>query len=135
MSKDMLSVEQSAELIRRGVRPDAASMIRIDFGDSYAYVCGEQAQTVMDCVKGKYLIAEDRVFTTLDILHILPRKVKNYWGDWCELLGINMTNLSGWCVSYGSTWCEDCGPLKDLLYEALIWCLDNNQVSCQWLNE
>lgn len=74
--KTTLTIEQSAELIKRGVSADKASVVCMNFNGTYAYVCGEEAQTVRDCVNSKFYVEESRVFTLTDLLSILPKHIR-----------------------------------------------------------
>lgn len=74
--KTTLTVQQSAALIKRGVSIDKASMVCMDFNGTYAYVCGEEAQTVRDCVNGQFYVEESRVFSLLDLLSLLPKHIR-----------------------------------------------------------
>ena len=69
--KQTLSVEQSATLIAKGISADKASMVRLDFNGTYAYVSGEEAQSVRDCVNGQFYVEECRVFALADITALL----------------------------------------------------------------
>ncbi len=92
--KNCLSVEQSAELIKRGVSADKASIVCIDFNGTYAYVSGEEVQTIRDCVNGKFYVEESRVFTLADLLAMLPITIGNF------LLSISTSSDGTWCVAY-----------------------------------
>lgn len=132
--KTTLTIEQSAELINRGVSDAKASMVCLDFNGTYAYVCGEEAQTVRDCVNGKFYVEESRVFTLADILDILPRLVPDSGGDFSYALKIQPCSLPGWTICYYA-YSLDKGKgyhsaqeLVDALYDLLLWAIDNNYV-------
>ena len=73
--KTQLTAEQSAKLIELGVSPERASETRIDFNGRYAYVCGEEAQLVRDCVNSHFYVEECRIFTLADICALLPKEI------------------------------------------------------------
>lgn len=109
--KDCLSLEQSAELIRRGVCAASASKSEV----SYAYNPHTHER-----------IAFARaIFTLADILSLLPQIFEDYY------LNISGSAL-GWGIDYLS-WHEkdpinvgSDDELIDALYSALLWCIDNN---------
>ncbi len=124
--KTTLTPEQSATLIAKGISADKASMVRMDFNGTYAYVSGEEAQTVRDCVNGQFYVEECRVFALADILSLLPKTI-NYKTLYMECLGTT------WEVGYR---CERKTfsiseviykeELIDALYELVLWCIDNH---------
>lgn len=73
--KTILSIQESAELIKRGVSADRASMVCMDFNGTYAYVCGDEEQTVRYCVNDQFYVEENRVFTLADLLSLLPKEI------------------------------------------------------------
>ena len=75
--KTQLTAEESAKLIELGVSPERASETCIDFNGRYAYVHGEEAQTVRDCVNGHFYAEECRIFTLSDIIDILPKSIEH----------------------------------------------------------
>lgn len=129
-----LTIEQSAELIKRGVSADKASMVCMDFNGTYAYVCGDETQTVRDCVNGQFYVDESRVFSLADILDILPRLVPDSCGDFSYALKIQPCSLPGWTVCYYA-YSLDKGKnyysakeLIDALYKLLLWAIDHNHL-------
>lgn len=134
--KQMLSVEQSAELIKRGVSADKASMVCMDFNGTYAYVCGEESHTVRDCVNGQFYVEESRVFTLADLLSLLPKEViadtrfcKN------ETCPINIRwdyTMGIWFVVYELVSLPDGigedSELINALFSTLLWAIDHNHV-------
>lgn len=124
--KTTLTPEQSAALIAKGISADKASMVRMDFNGTYAYVSGEEAQTVRDCVNGQFYVEESRMFSLADILSLLPKTI-NYETLYIECLGTT------WEVGYR---CERKTfsiseviykeELIDALYELVLWCIDNH---------
>ena len=112
--KNLLTPEQSAELIKRGVSADKAS------NNSYNYHCHYH----------------EPIFTLADLLSLLPTSIMH--GNF----KMNIAhNSNGWNASY-ILW-DSCleglyvrdedgdmtaDELIDALYELLLWCLDNNHV-------
>lgn len=132
--KQMLSAEQSAELIKRGVSIDKARMVSMDFNGTYAYVCGGEAQTVRDCVNDKFYVEESMVFSLADLFDILPKLVPDSGGDFSYALKIQPCSMPGWTACYYA-YSLDKGKgyhsaqeLVDALYELLLWVIDNNYV-------
>ena len=128
--KTQLTAEESAKLIELGVSPERASETRMDFNGTYAYVHGEEAQTVKDCVNGYFYVEECRIFTLADILDILPKKVKIHRdGDTLSMI----YHCGQWRVGY-SNCAEYCNHTKvapeliDALYSLLLWCLEKGYV-------
>lgn len=128
--KTSLTPEQSATLIAKGISADKASMVCMDFNGSYAYVSGEEAQTVRDCVNGQFYVEECRVFTLADICSLLPKEIEN---------GLYSLDLMADNVEWGSVYSsahEGYNPyvvanekeLIDALYKTLLWTIDHNHV-------
>lgn len=130
--KNLLTIKQSAELIKRGVSADKASMVCMDFNGTYAYVGGEEAQTVRDCVNGQFYVEESRVFSLSDLLLLLPKKITLEPGmnaclnifmaddDYCVTSYTLNNNAS--IVAIGP-----CEPI-DSVYRTLLWVIDHNHV-------
>lgn len=134
--KTTLTIEQSAELIKRGVKADKASMVCIDFNGTYAYVCGEEAHTVRDCVNGQFYVEESRVFTLADLFSLLPKKITFGHRTNCRLK-IQPIISSKDCISEVWQACylhtslkanAEAPELIDALYNLLLWAIDNNHV-------
>lgn len=131
--KTTLTIEQSAELIKRGVNPDKASMVCMDFNGTYVYVSGEETQTVRDCVNGQFYVEESRVFILSDLLSLLPKTINNgnYYLDLSYGFGDWTVSYILWDSCDEETYIEDTQgektekELVDALYELLLWCLDN----------
>lgn len=131
--KTTLTIEQSAELIKRGVRDDKASMVCMDFNGTYAYVCGEESQTVRDCVNGQFYVEESRVFSLSDLLSLLPKEIEQGNATYELLIEGVETN---WRVRYyyadlevyDYTEAFNEEELIDALYNLLLWAIDNNHV-------
>lgn len=97
--KTTLTIEQSAELVKRGVSKDKASMVCMDFNGTYAYVSGAEAQTVRDCVNGRFYVEESRVFSLSDLLLFLPKHIPFANAEW--YLNIQWEILDNkWYVQY-----------------------------------
>lgn len=134
-----LTIEQSAELIKRGVSADKASMVCLDFNGTYAYVSGEEVQTVRDCVNGQFYVEESRVFALADLLSLLPKEITItmdfYNVSRLACLHISATN-ERWYVSYKyefeerEYWCKmfNSENLIDALCKLLLWAIDHNHV-------
>lgn len=131
--KQNLTIEQSTELIKRGVSAGKASMVCMNFNGTYAYVSGEEAQTVRDCVNGQFYVEESRVFALADLLSLLPKEIKQGTTVYELLIEGVETN---WRVryyyadldGYDSTEAFNEEELIDALYKLLLWSIDNNHV-------
>lgn len=106
--KTTLTIEQSAELIKHGVsRKQATSSVWSPSENAYIYP----------------------IFTVGNILSLLPKEVGKI-----HSLRIYADN-TGWDVTYG-TYHEGYEPkylasgkeLINVLYTALLWCIDNNYI-------
>ena len=135
--KTQLTAEESAKLIELGVSPGKASEICIDFNGAgrYAYVCGEEAQLVRNCVNGHFYVEECRIFTLGDILDILPKGIC-YEGLWIKLRitsWIDEPWFAGYQNQVGIYVTPNKAPfsapeLIDALYSLLVWCLKKGYV-------
>lgn len=132
--KTTLTIEQSSTLINKGVSEEKASIVCIDFNGTYAYVGGEESQTVRDCVNGQFYVEESRVFTLTDLLSLLP-KTLNFKDLYMECLGAT------WEVGYryerktfSISEVIHKEELIDALYELVIWCIDN-LVGLDWYDD
>lgn len=133
--KTTITPKQSAELIKRGVSADKASMFCIDFNGTYAYVSGDEVQTVRVCVNSHFYVEESRVFTLADLLSLLPN---NYPGD--ELnsgdkrvyLTITAVDWDRWMAKYSTVHKVIAARIHDemidAVYELLLWAIDHNHV-------
>lgn len=72
--KTLLTAEQSSKLILFGVNPEKASMVCLDFNGTYAYVCGEETQTIRNCVNGQFYAEESRIYALADLFSLLPKR-------------------------------------------------------------
>lgn len=132
--KTQLTTSESAKLIELGVSHEKASEICMDFNGTYAYVQGEEAQTVRNCVNGHFYVEECRIFTLADILDILPKFVPDAGGDLSYALKIQPCNLPGWQVCYyaysldNGKGYQSSPELIDALYSLLVWCLEKGYV-------
>ena len=132
--KTTLTVEESQRLIELGVDPKMASTTCINFNGTYAYVSGEDSETVRDCVNGQYYTEECSCFTLTDILSILPKEIiaDTIMGEDfpCALTIRWDENRKVWHCAY------ECLPLPltvgespeliDALNSLLIWAIESN---------
>ena len=130
--KTLLTPEESQRLIELGVDPKMATTTCINFNGTYAYVSGEESETVKDCVNGQYYTEECSCFSIADILSILPKEIiaDTIMGEDfpCALTIRWDENRKVWHCAY------ECLPLPlnvgespeliDSLYSLLIWCLE-----------
>lgn len=133
--KTTLTIEQSAELIKRGVSAGKASMVCMNFNGTYAYVSGEEAQTVRDCVNGQFYVEESRVFALADLLSLLPKHIRiehrHYYlrmntfvlTDEENPMWIARYITSNSAITLHERWSEE---LIDALYKLIISLLDNH---------
>lgn len=143
--KTTLTIQESAELIKRGVSADKASMVCMDFNGTYAYVFGDEEQTVRYCVNDQFYVEENRVFTLADLFSLLPKEIDvdfpNADGgidtedcclctQWC--INGDYADNHQWCVFYTPGFQvvgDSCAKeLIDALYKCLIWAIDHNHV-------
>ncbi|MCM1356448.1 MAG: hypothetical protein NC212_08595 [Staphylococcus sp.] len=88
-----LSPEQMAELKSLGLDCSDASMCCINFNGIYAYVGGEEAETVKDCINGKFYVEICPAYTLEDIIYktnanILYRPTDKGIMEWrCQVQG------------------------------------------------
>lgn len=134
--KNYLTAEQSATLIAKGISADKASMVRLDFNGTYAYVSGEEAQSVRDCVNGQFYVEECRVFALADITALLPNELSTDTimcdNDICPISIRWDKNCQKWFVGY------DLVPrpvgvgvdseLIDALYSLLCWTIEKGYI-------
>ncbi len=132
--KTTLTPEQSATLIAKGISADKASMVCMNFNGTYAYVSGEEAQTVRDCVNGQFYAEEFLVFSLADIHSLLPREIVTDTimgeNDVCPIAIRWDENCKKWFAGY------DLIPrpvpvgvdseLIDALYSLLCWAIEND---------
>ena len=125
--KTTLTPEESQRLIDLGVDPKMASTTCINFNGTYAYVSGEESETVRNCVNDQYYTEECKCFSIADFLSILPKEIKIHRdGDTLSMI----YHCGQWRVGY--THCaEYCNHTKvapeliDALNSLLIWVLKN----------
>lgn len=115
--KNCLSVEQSAELIKRGVKADRASMSNTPM------------QAAVDA-RGIVRIPRQPIFTLTDLLSLLP--VDIYYEHKTYELAMRFI-FEKWHVEYSRDNLDilaitHATELIDALYEMVLWCLDNNHV-------
>lgn len=120
--KQMLSIEQSAEIIKRGVGADRASY------DSCAISVESAVRTPLQ-----------PIFTLTDLLSLLPKEITItmdfYNVSRLACLHISATN-ERWYVSYKyefeerEYWCKmfNSENLIDALCKLLLWAIDHNHV-------
>lgn len=128
--KTTLTPEQSAVLIAKGISADKASMVRLDFNGTYAYISGEEAQTVRDCVNGQFYVEESRMFSLADILSLLPKQIglNNLYLDYLSIDRIEV-GYRGERRSFGILHLVFSEELIDALYELLLWAIDNGHIN------
>ena len=137
--KTQLTAEESAKLIELGVSPERASETRMDFNGTYAYVHGEEAQLVRDCVNGHFYVEECRIFTLADILDILPKKITFGQRTNCRLklqpIISSKDRISEvWQACYLHTSLKanaEAPELIDALYSLLVWCLEKGYLKTE----
>ncbi|MDE6246663.1 MAG: hypothetical protein K2M41_02320 [Muribaculaceae bacterium] len=134
--KTTLTPEESQRLIDLGVDPKMASTTCINFNGTYAYVSGEESETVRDCVNDQYYTEECRCFSIADILSILPKEIEDSNLDIISTqVDIkNHKKVSGWMVTYTDNYNDlafgdesvfQSSELIDALNKLAIWCLEN----------
>lgn len=64
-----LNPKQMAELKSLGLDCSDASMCCVDFNGTYAYVGGEEAEAIKDCINGKFYVEISPAYTLEDIIH------------------------------------------------------------------
>lgn len=120
--KTNLTIEQSAELIKRGVNKDKASLMQDDD-------------------RGMWPYPSVPIFTLTDLLSLLPKEITltmdfyNVSISRLACLHISVTNKR-WYVSYKyefeerEYWCKKFNSenLIDALCKLLLWAIDNNHV-------
>lgn len=109
--KTTLTIEQSAELIKRGVSADKASY------DSCATSVGSTVRTPIQ-----------PIFTLADLLSLLPKKIDDTYR-----LKIQSCDWPTWTVCYtdfqsGAKGWHQSMELIDALYNLLLWAIDHNHV-------
>ena len=124
--KTTLTIEQSAELIKRGVSAEKASMSNATM------------QAAVDA-RGIVRIPRQPIFTLADLLSLLPKEItvtmESYDVDRLACLHISSTNEK-WYVSYKyefeerEYWCKmfNSEELIDALYKLMIWAIAHNHV-------
>lgn len=115
--KTTLTIQESAELIKRGVGADKASY------DSCATSVGSTVRTPIQ-----------PIFTLADLLSLLPKTINNgnYYLDFSYGFGDWTASYILWDNCDEGTYIGDTQGEKtakefiDALYELLLWCLDNH---------
>lgn len=121
--KTTLTIQESATLISKGVSPERASMVCMDFNGTYAYVCGEEAQTVRDCVNCKFYVEENKVFALADLLSLLPQAERDLGGI---TVGFDVER-GKWAATYEySDYMAREDELIDSLYKLTLHLIDNH---------
>lgn len=135
--KTELTTEQANKLIQCGISPRKARMVRLDFNGTYAYVYGEETQTVRDCVNGQFYVEESRIFTLADLFSLLPER--KAFADAEAYLNIHF-ELAGhkWVAQYLDFDKDDdvivdysADELIDALYLLCVWCLDRGYITLE----
>lgn len=135
--KRTLTPEQWQRLIELGVDPSKASMMRLDFNGTYAYVSGEETDIVRACVNAEYYTEECEMLDLTDILALVPKEIdgypllifaKRFFEETDEV-------AEGWTVLYtkndltaafGNESIYSALELIDVLFELLCWVLQNH---------
>lgn len=124
--KTILTVEESQRLIDLGVDPKMASTTCINFNGTYAYVSGEESETVRDCVNGQYYTEECMCFSIADILSILPKEIDD------SVLGMEYdSEFKQWWAGYNAVSLKSAPELIDALNKLAIWCLENGHLKTE----
>ncbi len=119
--KRNLTVEQSDKLVKLGVDPSKASKYEVFGNTFYGRGIGENVKPI---------------FTLADILELLPKEIKNVYGD---PYGLNLNWDEDWEAAYFNVAqfmsCQGgilhgctAPELIDALYELLVWCIDNKHI-------
>ena len=74
--KTKLTLKESARLIELGIDPKLASERCLDFNGTFAYISGEEAESVVDTINREFYTEESSIFTLADLLSILPKEIK-----------------------------------------------------------
>lgn len=141
--KTTLTIEQSAELIKRGVSADKASEIFIDAGEHGMFSTPKATSMMLECAREAKVISP--IFTLTDLLSLLPEKIKvdspNADGSfdtedcylcmqWCT--DRDCADNYQWCIYYtsgfqavGDSYAKE---LIDALYKCLIWAIEHGHV-------
>lgn len=135
-----LTIEQSSELIKRGVCSDKASKrVTRQVADSRGREIEKlRLKRWKDCVPyekatmtnlhvGLMRFEHKEIFTLADLLSLLPKEIEKIYS--LEICADNV----GWDIVYG-TYHEGCEPkhiaadkeLVNALYTALLWAIDHN---------
>lgn len=135
--KTTLTPEQSATLIAKGISADKASIVRLDFNGTYAYVSGEESQTARDCVNGQFYVEECRVFSLADIISLLPITIGDFTldistasdGTWIVAYSLYDNNDDLWAVVRDVQFLHVETELIDTLFDVLCELLDNGYIN------
>lgn len=129
--KNCLSIEQSAELIKRGISADKASKMWVDSPEG-GYNC-EKNNLLLDALVWKKENDSNPVdfaplFTLADLLSLMPKKIDDTYR-----LKIQSCAWPAWAVCYidsqsGAIGWRQSMELIDALYELLLWAIDHNHV-------
>ena len=155
--KNLLSVEQSATLIAKGISADKASMCQLysdydgeiidpsevfeDCGKLLAVVDDEAIEVNRDIVPKDsdfdHSFADDMpIFTLADLLSILPKKITFGHRTNCRLkmqpiISAKDATSEVWQACYLHTSLKanaEADELIDSLYEILLWAIDNGYI-------
>lgn len=131
--KQTLSVEQSAELIKRGVSADKASEIFIDAGEHGMFSTPKATSMMLECAREAKVISP--IFTLADLLSLLPKHIRiehrHYYlrmntfvlTDEENPMWIARYITSNSAITLHERWSEE---LIDALYKLIISLLDNH---------
>lgn len=122
--KPQLTIEQSAQLIELGVDPSKASEHYVGRWEYYSTGTYADPDSI------------EPIFTLEDILGLLPKEIKNVYGD---PYGLNLNWDEDWEAAYFNVAqfmsCQGgilhgctAPELIDALYELLVWCIDNKHI-------
>lgn len=122
--KTTLTIEQSAELIKRGVSEEKASEIFIDAGEHGMFSTPKATSMMLECAREAKVISP--IFTLADLLSLLPKKIDDTYR-----LKIQSCDWPAWTVCYkdfqsGAKGWHQSIELIDALYKLMIWAIDNH---------
>lgn len=103
------------ELQSLGLDCSDASMVCINFNGTYAYVGGEEAKAIKDCINGKFYVEITPAYTLEDILMKLPKYLYE------KELEVTKTEVSYQYLHY----CRKYTLIRNA-FEVLKWVLKNH---------
>lgn len=130
-----LTPDQMHELQSLGLDCSDARMCCINFNGTYAYVGGEEAEAIKDCINGKFYVEISPAYTLEDILMKLPNTLEVGSPDSSDTMYYDLAifphwNSGLWCIKYKDRF----GDLKSVtakdimkcVFEMLKWALQNH---------